>query len=146
MAVEKRMKLFYGGLGVIAVAGVLAIWVASRGSGAPPVQILDEPFALGTEAFPGYVIGSDSAPVEIHDPKWSHYHEPAGGTGIGPSALSRLRIVSSLPAAAECCGVRWRAGEILADARKPHVQPERLVQRSGMADIPAYDSNVPPVR
>ena len=65
MAGRPNMKLFYAGLGAIAVAGAVTIWLASRGGGAPPVQILDNPLELGTTAFPGYVIGSDSAPVEI---------------------------------------------------------------------------------
>jgi protein-disulfide isomerase len=59
------MKLFYGGLGAIAIAGAMAIWMATRSGGPPPVQILDQPLSLSTAAFPGYVIGSDSAPVEI---------------------------------------------------------------------------------
>jgi protein-disulfide isomerase len=56
------MKNFYIGLGVVVAVGVGAIW-AARNSGAGPETI--EPLPVTGEAFPGYVIGSDSAPVEI---------------------------------------------------------------------------------
>jgi protein-disulfide isomerase len=58
------MKVFYMVLGVIAVAGGAAMWLAaSRGGSA--TEILEAPVPLGTATFPGYVIGSESAPVEI---------------------------------------------------------------------------------
>jgi len=119
MAAAKNMKLFYGGLGVIAVAGVVAIWMASRGGGAPPVQVLDEPFALGTAAFPGYVIGSDSAPVEIveyadfacaHCATFTVLHGPTIKSRLVETGLARLRFrgfalyqASLLPLNAAAC-------------------------------------------
>jgi protein-disulfide isomerase len=119
MAGNKNMKLFYGGLGLIAVAGTAVIWMATRGGGAPPVQLLDEPFALGTSAFPGYVIGSDSAPVEIvqyadfacqHCATFTILHGPTIMSRLVETGLARLRFrgfalyqVSLLPLNAAAC-------------------------------------------
>ena len=64
MAGRMNMKAFYAVLGAIAVVGIAAIWMA-RQSGGSGTQILEAPVSVGTAAHPGYVIGSDSAPVEI---------------------------------------------------------------------------------
>jgi len=63
------MKRFYAILGAVAVVAAFLIWKGSRpgtgeaqapdGSG-PPVAI-----SAADSAFPGYVLGSDSAPVEV---------------------------------------------------------------------------------
>lgn len=65
MAGQMNFKTFYIGLGVLAVAGGAAMWMASARSGNDGAQILEAPVPVGTAAFAGYVIGSDSAPVEI---------------------------------------------------------------------------------
>ncbi len=65
MAGQMNFKTFYIGLGVLAVAGGAAMWMASARSGNDGAQILEALVPVGTAAFAGYVIGSDSAPVEI---------------------------------------------------------------------------------
>jgi protein-disulfide isomerase len=65
MAARVNMKMFYGLLGGIAVIGAGAVWMAGSRNGGSAVQILEAPIPLGTSAFPGYVIGSKDAPVEI---------------------------------------------------------------------------------
>ncbi len=65
MAGQVNMKMFYGLLGVIAVIGAGAIWMAGSKGGGSGVQILEAPVPVNTSAFPGYVMGSEDAPVEI---------------------------------------------------------------------------------
>lgn len=66
MAGQLNMKVFYVLLGLIAVAGTVALWTARQASqSSAAVEVLDAPFSLTATAFPGYVIGSDSAPAEI---------------------------------------------------------------------------------
>jgi protein-disulfide isomerase len=65
MAGRVNLRLFYGGLAVIALIGAGAIWMASTRARRGEVQILEAPVPVGTSTFPGFVIGSDSAPVEI---------------------------------------------------------------------------------
>ena len=133
MAGKLNMNVFYTGLAVIAVAGTAAIWLASRGGGPPPMQMLDEPLALGTSAFPGYVIGSDSAPVEIvqyadftcaHCATFTVLHGPTIISRLVQTGLARLRFrgfalyqVSLLPLNAAACageqGKFWEMHEAL---------------------------------
>jgi protein-disulfide isomerase len=129
MAGKANMKLFYAGLVAIFVAGAAAIWLASRGGGPPPVQILDEPLTLGTSAFPGYVIGSDSAPVEIvqyadftcsHCATFAVLHGPTIMSRLVQTGLARLRFrgfalyqVSLVPLnAAACAGEQGKFWEM----------------------------------
>lgn len=62
MAQPVTLKAFYFGLVVVAVAGVAWIWSARSGGG--PTTITEVP-AGTTAAHAGYVLGSDTAPVEI---------------------------------------------------------------------------------
>jgi protein-disulfide isomerase len=129
MAGKLNMKLFYAGLAMIAVAGTAAIWMATRGGGTPPVQILDQPLSLGITAFPGYVIGSDSAPVEIvqyadftcaHCATFTVLHGPTIMERLVRAGLARLRFrgfalyqVSLLPLnAAACAGEQGKFWEM----------------------------------
>lgn len=64
MAGRVNLRVFYAVLGLIAVGGSAAIWMASRSAGSG-TQILDTPVPVGTAGSPGYVMGSDSAPVEL---------------------------------------------------------------------------------
>ncbi len=92
------MKAFYGVLGLIALVGGGAIWWAS-GSGSGP-QFIEQPVPLDTEAFPGYVMGSDSATVEIVE--YADFQCPACGhfaVLTGPDVKQRL-VQTGL--------VRWR--------------------------------------
>lgn len=62
------MKRFYLLLGVVAVAAAVLIWLASRPSaGGVAAETDAAPVAVSAadSAFRGYVLGSDSAPVEI---------------------------------------------------------------------------------
>jgi protein-disulfide isomerase len=65
MAGRVNLKVFYGALGLIAVLGALAIWLAASRSAGSGTQILETPVPVGTAGSPGYVMGSDTAPVEV---------------------------------------------------------------------------------
>ncbi len=62
MAQSMNLRPFYVALGVVAAAGGAWIFSARVGSGTVTVTL---PAAVGAEAFAGYVMGSDSAMVEI---------------------------------------------------------------------------------
>jgi protein-disulfide isomerase len=62
------MKRFYLLLGLVAVVGAVLIWQASRpstGGAAGSGDAAPVPVTAADSAFPGYVLGNDSAPVEI---------------------------------------------------------------------------------
>jgi protein-disulfide isomerase len=61
MAQSVSMKLFYGAFGVLVVVGAAWIW-SSRG-GSEAVEV--DPVPVDPTSFAGWVLGSDSAPVEI---------------------------------------------------------------------------------
>jgi protein-disulfide isomerase len=123
------MKLFYGVLVAIGVVGVAAVWTASRNSGADTAQLLDSPVPVNASAFPGYVMGSEAAPVEIVE--YADFTCGACGTFTilqGPdikqrlvaTGLTRLRFRafalnqgSLLPMhAADCAGEQGRFWEM----------------------------------
>ena len=93
------MRAFYAVLGSIALIGGGTIWWASTGGGSE-AQFIEQPVPLNTAAFPGYVVGSDSAPVEIVEyadfqcPACSHF-----AVLSGPDIKQRL-VQTGL--------VRWR--------------------------------------
>ena len=59
-------KQFYALLGGIAVVGVAWLWLSARGGSQPPVlETLPAGAVTAAGDFPGYVLGSDSAPVEV---------------------------------------------------------------------------------
>lgn len=60
MAQPMNLKKFYLIFAALAVVGAGAIWMA-RGRNSEPIEVGPVP----ATAFPGYVLGSDSAPVEI---------------------------------------------------------------------------------
>ena len=93
------MKAFYAVLGVIAVIGGGVIWWTTTGGGSE-TQFIEQPVPLNTAGFPGYVIGSDSAPVEIVE--YADFQCPACGHFAvlsGPDVKQRL-VQTGL--------VRWR--------------------------------------
>ncbi len=122
MAGKLNLKVFYAGMALVAVAGTVVILMATSGGvEAPPVQALDQPFSPDAEPFPGYVMGSDSAPVEIiqyadfacaHCATFTILHGPTIINRLVRTGLARLRFrglalyqVSLLPHnAAECAG------------------------------------------
>jgi len=61
MAQSMSMKWFYAAFGVLVVAGAAWIW-SSRGG---PEAVEVGPLPVTATSFPGWVLGSDSAPVEI---------------------------------------------------------------------------------
>lgn len=63
MARRVTTKRFYLGLGALALLGVGAIWYARATGGAGPITV-SGPVELGA-AFEGYVLGADTAPVEV---------------------------------------------------------------------------------
>jgi protein-disulfide isomerase len=62
MAQPMNLKPFYLGFAALAVVGAAAIWWA-RGGGTTPVEV--DPVPVNASSFAGYVLGSDSAAVEI---------------------------------------------------------------------------------
>lgn len=66
MAQRVSLKWFYWGIGALAVAGGGWIWASvNRSSAASFAQPLPPSEVAAAAGFPGYVLGSDSAPVEI---------------------------------------------------------------------------------
>lgn len=65
MAGQSGLKGFYIGIAVVAVGGIGAIWWARQSSAnaGGPTEV--GPLPVAGVAFPGYTMGSDSAPVEI---------------------------------------------------------------------------------
>jgi protein-disulfide isomerase len=62
------MKRFYALLALVAVVAVVLIWKSTQtGSGAAvtPADAPPVPMSAADSAFPGHILGSDSAPVEI---------------------------------------------------------------------------------
>ncbi len=70
------MKPFYLVLGLIALIGGGALWWAGN-RGRSDAEFLQQPVPLNTAAFAGYVVGSDSAPVEIVE--YADFQCPACG-------------------------------------------------------------------
>ncbi len=68
MARKVNLKPFYWGLSALAVVGGGWIWVATK---RPPPEVNAEPLpaseVAAAAAFPGYALGSDSAPVMVDD-------------------------------------------------------------------------------
>ncbi len=58
------MKNFYIGLAAVAIIGAGAIWMVRADSVGAGPQLVD-PLPVTGESFPGYSLGSDSAPVQI---------------------------------------------------------------------------------
>lgn len=63
MSGQRNLKTFYIVLAAVAVVGAGAIWMAQGGDSG--TLVLDAPAPVGTLALPGYLMGSDSAPVEV---------------------------------------------------------------------------------
>jgi len=64
MAQSVNKTPFYIALALIAVAGVTAIWLARQSSASDAGRAVS-PVPVSAEAFDGYVLGSDSAPVQV---------------------------------------------------------------------------------
>lgn len=68
MAQGKGLKPFYWGLGVVALGGGAWIWTSmNRSDVAMYAQPLPASEAAASAGFPGYGIGVDSAPIEVHE-------------------------------------------------------------------------------
>lgn len=63
MAQSMNLKPFYVALAAIAVVGAGAIWMARSGGSAGEVEV--GPLPVSATSFPGHVLGSDTAKVEI---------------------------------------------------------------------------------
>src|SRR5204862_319563 len=61
---SRRMKGFYLLLAAVAVIGGGALWYQSQRNAAPPAPSAPLPVAAA-DAFHGFTLGSDSAPVEV---------------------------------------------------------------------------------
>ena len=97
MGPSMNLRPFYIALGVVAVAGGAWIFSARIGSGTVTVTL---PAAVGAEAFAGYVMGSDSALVEIVE--YADFQCPACATfAILTAPDVKSRLVNS-------GRVRWR--------------------------------------
>jgi len=64
MAGQMNLKVFYAALGTVAVVGAVAIWMAAGRGGSGP-EFIEGPVPVGTSSLPGFVLGSEDAPVEI---------------------------------------------------------------------------------
>ncbi len=75
MADASNMKRFYTLLAVVAAVGIgLLVWQINRSSAVPiPVAVSIQP--SDTAGFPGYILGADSAPVEVIE--YADYQCPA---------------------------------------------------------------------
>ena len=60
----RNMKNFYIGIAVLAIGGAGAIWMVRADSQGAGPQLVD-PLPVTGESFAGYILGSDSAPVQI---------------------------------------------------------------------------------
>jgi protein-disulfide isomerase len=68
VAQRGNLKFFYWGLAVVAVAGGAWIWVAAhRAPGDAYARPLPASEVAAAAGFPGYILGSDSAPVVVDD-------------------------------------------------------------------------------
>jgi protein-disulfide isomerase len=65
MAQSRSLTPFYIGLGLIALGGLAAIWLARESSAARTAARQVDPVPVSATSFRGYVLGVDSAPVEI---------------------------------------------------------------------------------
>ncbi len=78
MAQGMKLKPFYWGLGVVALGGGAWIWTSMNRGG---VEMYAEPLpaseATALPSFPGYVLGSDSAPIEVNE--YADFQCPACG-------------------------------------------------------------------
>jgi protein-disulfide isomerase len=78
MARALGLKPFYALLGAIAVAGAAWLYLSARNDAQPAMA---EPLSVGAvaaaAAFPGYTLGSDSAPVEVIE--YADFQCPACG-------------------------------------------------------------------
>lgn len=108
MARQVNLKPFYLVLAVIALAGGGWIWMQGARSNRVATQILDAPVPLGTAGFPGYVMGSDSATVEVVE--YADFQCPACASFAvlsGPDIRARM-VNTGL--------IRWRFRDLPLDA------------------------------
>ena len=166
MAQSVTVKRFYVALAVIAVVGVGAIMVVGRSGSGGPVTL--DPVPVGSaEAFSGYSLGSDSAPVEIIEygdfqcgacARFAILNEPDVKRQLIETGRARfvfrdfpLPIHPNAPAAhhaAACAGEQgqfWPMHDNLflnqgrwANERRPEQLFERLAEAVGL-DMRQYD-------
>jgi len=100
MAQSRNLKPFYIGLALIAIGGLAAIWMARSSNAARTAAREVGPVPVSAAGFEGWVIGSDSAPVEIVE-----YADFECGACAHFSVLTGPDIKSRLVASGR---VRWR--------------------------------------
>jgi len=165
-----KLKAFYVGLGALAVVGGGAIYLASAGAGGAARAVPIAAMAGDTAAMPGYVLGSDSAPVRVDE--YADFQCPYCGrfaVVTMPDVVERLirtgRVrwrfhdrpleghAKSLPAhqAAACAGEQgkfWEMHDQLyynqnawVEARNTEKKLREYAQKIAL-DLPGYDACV----
>jgi protein-disulfide isomerase len=109
------MNRFYTVFGIVAVVGIGAIgYLAMRGSGPISIPVDAAILAADTAGFRGYLLGSDSAPVEITE--YADYQCP------GCQQFETLQFPQVKRQLIETGRVRWRYRDFPLDQIHPHAR------------------------
>jgi hypothetical protein len=103
MAQSRNLTPFYIGLGLIAIGGLAAIWMARSSNTARTAAREVDPVPISAAGFEGWVIGSESAPVEIVE-----YADFECGACAHFAVLTGPDIKSRLVASGRVRFPRWR--------------------------------------
>lgn len=113
--VERGMNRFYTLFGIVGVLGVLAIgFLALRSGGPISVPVDAAILAADTAGFRGYILGSDSAPIEITE--YADYQCP------GCQQFETLQFPQVRRQLIETGRVRWRYRDFPLDQIHPNAR------------------------
>jgi protein-disulfide isomerase len=113
--VERGLNRFYTLFAIVAVAGLAAIaYLAMRGSSSVSIPVDAAILAADTAGFRGYVLGSDSAPLEITE--YADYQCP------GCQQFETLQFPQVKRQLIETGRVRWRYRDFPLDQIHPNAR------------------------